>query len=151
LHSFLTPFRKEHIEFIEMREFDKIAFSSLSDPLALAAAYEQAGYSWTGIVDDKIVFCGGVYPTWEHCGIAWMLSSMITEQHKIFLHRSIKNIIKNSMEALKLHRLEISVAEGHIKGYRWAEVLGFTYEGMMLKYDSQGNNYRRYALIKEVV
>lgn len=125
-----------------------MVFQSISNANDLLAVYENAGYAWTGIADEKIVFCGGVYPAWAKCGTAWMLSSVITEQHKIFLHRSIKKIIADAIDILKLHRLEITVVEGHTKGCKWAERLGFINEGLMKKYDSHGNNYWRYAIVR---
>lgn len=62
------------------------------------------------------------------------------------LVKKLKMIIEKGMAATGNERIEISVLENFAAGSRMARLLGFEYEGLMLKY-YKGKNYKLFARI----
>lgn len=146
---FLVPFKSFHVEYMELREYDKIVFFSLPNNYRELLAYERSGYSWTGVVDGQIIGSGGVCKLWEGTACCWLITTPLVEQYKKFLHRTVINVLRNAIKTLDLHRIETTILTGHIVSQRWARRLGFEEEGLMRKLDSKKNDYFRYAWVKE--
>ncbi len=146
---FLVPFHVHQVQYMDLREFDKRVFLSVPNSTKELIAYERSGYAWTGIVGTEIIAAGGIAPIWEGVACAWLLSTPLVDKYKLFLHKTVKNAIRFVSEAKRLHRIETVILADHLISQRWAERLGFEYEGTMMKFDARKNNYYRYALILE--
>lgn len=133
---------------MELREFDRRVFLSVPNSAKELIAYERGGYSWTATVGTQILGAGGVVQIWEGVACCWLLSTPLVEKYKLFLHRTVRNVIIKATENLNLHRIETAILTDHQVSQQWAERLGFINEGLMRKFDSKGNDYYRYALVK---
>lgn len=111
--------------------------------------YIDTGIVYSGIVDTQTIMIGGVCIVWDKVGFAWVMTSDLVRQHRIFFHKSCKEIIEQGIRTFKLHRLETTIIEGHTVSKEWAERLGFKNETPygMKRYDSDGNTYYLYAKI----
>src|SRR3990167_8540466 len=146
--AFLVPFKAHHIEYLNMRPLDEKVFLSVPHNTATVKMYENSGYSWTGIVDDTVLGMGGVVPVWPGVACGWLLTGCGIEEYKVFLHKTVNGVINDAIRNLKLHRIETTILVNHSISQRWAERLGFHNEGLMRKFDSNKNDYYRYALVK---
>lgn len=91
---------------------------------------------------------GGVIPIWRGVAIAWLLTAREIEQYKVFFHKTIVEMLNDAINELSLHRVDVTVLVEHKVSVGWLERLGFKCEGLMRKFDSQGNDYYRYALVR---
>jgi hypothetical protein len=156
---FLIPFRARHISFVNLRPLDQKVLLSVPniDSTRELEAYEKSGRCWTAIIDNppqgipKILGMGGVVQTWQGVAVAWLLTACEIEQHKIFFHKTIIAMLGKAIKELSLHRIDVTVLAEHTTSQKWLERLGFKREGLMQGFDSQGNDYYRYALIKPLV
>lgn len=116
-------------------------------PIALqpefAAAIEATGGSFTYIVGDEIVACGGCLPQWPGRYQAWMFFTPEAGPHM----RRITRIVKAGMERLS-GRIEMTVIKDYEKGHRWAKMLGFEVETPTLKrFGPAGEDHTGYVRI----
>ena len=156
MEPFLIPFKSHHVEYLRMRPLDEKVFLSVPHSPREVMAYERGGYSWTGICSSTdtehcvptILGMGGVTPIWKGVACAWLLTGCSIEKYKKFLHRTVTNVLNEAIKNLGLHRIETTILVSHNVSQRWAERLGFANEGLLKKFDSNKNDYYRYALVK---
>ena len=130
--------------------------------------YEKSGRCWTAILPEAeyrrpageyrrpagtslppaILGMGGVISIWKGVAIAWLLTACEIERYKLFFHKTIVTMLDTAIRELSLHRVDVSVLAEHKTSIRWLERLGFQNEGLMKCFDSQKNDYYRYALVK---
>jgi len=136
----LIPFIPEHIDLMELR--DEKHMKNYKDKIA---NYATMGLAYTLVVDDEIVCCAGIVS--PHAGIAeaWLVAGKNFDKHGTVISRTIKNFLKWTQPFY--HRYQMSVLEGFEDAERFAEFLGFEKEGLMRKFDSEGNNYFMYARV----
>ena len=153
---YLVPFKAHHVEHVDMRPLDAQVFLSVPHSPSAVRAYETGGYSWTAILDGRdteprvptILGMGGIVPVWQGVACGWLLTACGIEHYAKFLHRTVTNVLNLAINDLRLHRIETTILASHSISQRWAERLGFKNEGLMRKFDMNGNDYYRYALIK---
>lgn len=137
-----------HLRDIELRSFDEQVILSVSNCFERIALQSESGLAYTGIDDDRnIIAIGGVSLLWPHVGSGWVLTSDLIVKYKIWVHRTIRNILDTAIKVYSLHRIESIILKKHKVSRKWAERLGFQREGLLRKYDSQGNDYWLYARI----
>lgn len=159
-----------HVNFISLRPLDGKVFFSLPnvDCQRELDSYARSGRCWTAIVNPPpapsregngigapsqggvptILGMGGVVPAWQGVAIAWLLTACEIERYKLFFHKTIVAMLDGAIRELGLHRVDVTVLAEHETSIHWLERLGFQCEGLMRKFDSQGNDYYRYALVK---
>lgn len=76
---------------------------------------------------------------------AFGLFSDDIKKHKVSFHKRIKEVLEMAFSNYKVHRIQMVVRSDYFEGQAWAEALGFTYEGTMVKYGPTMNNYHLYA------
>lgn len=162
---FLIPFRAFHINFVDLRPQDSKVFFSVPmvDSTRALEMYEKSGRCWTAIVEGGtpstqhppekrgvpiILGMGGIIPVWRGVAIGWLLTACEIERFKLFFHKTIVKMLDRAIRELSLHRIDVSVLAEHKTSIKWLERLGFKNEGLMRKFDSMGNDYYRYALVK---
>lgn len=108
-----------------------------------AYANVPAGPAVSAFDGDRILICGGIAKITNTNGVCWALVAEGAGKHMHALHFAVKRFI--TLQPWR--RLEASVEEGFGAGCRWVELLGFQFEGRMLKYGERGENYLRYAKV----
>jgi hypothetical protein len=147
LKSRLADFEWEHLDKIKLREFDEIGLAVVPNSKEQLQFYMDTGICYTGMVGDKVVMIGGVSVTWPGVGFVWLLTSDLVKEHKAFFHRTCLNIIEKGIVKYKLHRVDTAIMKDHEVSLKWANRLGFQQEGIMKKYDSEGNDYCLFARV----
>lgn len=92
---------------------------------------EAVGHSWsakTALQDGVPVMCAGIMEVWEQRAMAWAAvdwranRATFLEAHKAMLPE---------LDRAPFRRLEMYVKPGFFAAWRWAQLLGFTYESTM--------------------
>lgn len=112
------PFKKEHLEIMEMRDHERELLSQL-DRLEAGEALEKT-ISFTGLVDGRIISCGGVMASDGNVGILWQIPSIYVKDVTIKYARFIRRWI----EDLGFKKLITSCLNDNLHA-RWMTFLGF--------------------------
>lgn len=59
----------------------------------------------------------------------------------------MRQIVDSSYRIFDLHRLQLTIVDSDIMGLKWAKSLGFTYEGLLVKYGENGENHFLFAKV----
>jgi len=125
----LMPYRPFHLKAIEVQDAQSDAVGQIQNEWAVSL--EQAGPAYT-LMDKNIVLgCGGLVIQWTGRAMAWtLLSKELTGTKFLRAHKEATRFL-NSQD---IKRIEMVVDHEHIQGHRWAEMLGFEWEGLMRGY-----------------
>ena len=148
----LVPFEVHHIKFMRDVRNDITAFGMLlnddylqrlkqSGPSFSAFIDRSSDYSWTLLGSAGV----GVY--WQGVGEGWLIACSLVDQHKLSFHRTVKRKLHEIQESQELHRVQTVVETGNRRACRWAEALGFDFEGELTAYGPNRETYLRYARV----
>jgi len=107
------------------------------------------GLSYSLLVNNNPVLCGGIYPLWNGVAEGWVMSSKKVHDYKIKSAAAVKKRLDLLCTNNKIWRLQTAVKEEFKTGVRFAEWLGLKNEGLMEKYGPDKTNYYRMAKIYE--
>ncbi len=145
----LILFQVEHLKQINLRSFDEQVIMGVPDAFDRIVLQAENGIAYTGIDEEgKIIGIGGIVLLWQGVGSGWVLTSELLLKHKIWFHRTIRDILELTEMARNLHRIESVILKEHVVSMKWAERLGFKQEGLLRKYNSQKQDHWLYARIK---
>lgn len=139
----IVRFKKEHFSNLMLQDMQVAMGPILADP-AYGEALEKQPIAFTAIEGDKVYACGGLVEEWQGVARAWMLITGQMDGKFIRVHRAVKSGLD---KYTGFHRIEMSVAKGFTEGCRWAEMLGFKYEGLARKYTAGGHDCHKYARV----
>lgn len=138
----LVKFRAEHAELIELQPAQLFVQDKILS-WEQAKAFEKTD-AFTLLDDDiNVLFIGGILPLWHGRGALWSLISHKAGPHFTYITRGVKRFIETRNE----HRLECYVDPGFEQGKRWAELLGFTCEGLMQHFYEDKRDALLYARV----
>lgn len=115
----------------------------------LAEQTEKDGLSMTGIVEDKIVGCGGIRKLWTGTGEVWLMLSPQTSTYPIRTYECIRNGLQQLIDENDFVRLQAWGRVGFAKAHTLFRHLGFKVEGRARKYTPDGVDCLLYSLIRE--
>lgn len=92
--------------------------------------------------------CGaaGAVPIWEGVCEVWAALTFDLKQKPLSLVRIMRTMI-DALRDNGMHRIQMTILEDDPGLCKWAETLGFTFEGRMLKYGPDKKNHLRYARV----
>lgn len=138
----VVPFLPYHVDLLRAQGVQGAQLRAVSHvPAQYASVARPEGPAVTAFDGEKIVICGGIAKYSANSGICWALLSADSGNHMLFLHRAVKRFITLT----PWRRLEATVEKGFGAGCRWVELLGFRFEGEMLKYGEDGETHIRYG------
>ena len=140
----VVPLEQWHIDALRIQENQKWIFEYLNAD-NYAQCLVEAGPAFTLLLGNSIVVgCAGVWIQEPHRGLAWALVSGTIGTDYIHFHKHVKEFVDN----VDIQRLEMAVETNFKQGFRWAEMLGFTLEGLMHKYYPNGSDAYLFAKVK---
>lgn len=140
----IVPFKAEHLE--ELMPTLGIPLSNLPDGCVKLFATE--GHAYTALKQGRPVGAAGVMPIWAGVGEAvGFLTKEFREHHPKTLHKSVSWGLAEIQRNFKYHRIQLSVTLGYHVGYRWAERLGFKWEGVMPLYTIDKRTFVRFGKV----
>lgn len=142
----VIPFEPEHFEQLQVQKAQKYFSDYVQNYANYGKILKETGLAFTGITDEGIVGCSGVVYRNPKVVEAWAVLSILFPKYSF---QATKAILKFLKEHQELHRVQIAVNLEFQQGHRWAQMLGFTPEGIMKKYDEFGNDHMLYAKVSE--
>lgn len=137
----LVPLSIDHIA--ALKQMDGL-FQNF-DMQVNAPALLYAGAGFTLLEDDQVVTCGGVIPRWRGVGELWIAVGAAMKNRPLTLVRQTHKVIAMLEVECGFNRLQLHIESDNPGLTRWAEALGFTFEGRMIKYGIDGKDHDLFA------
>jgi len=141
----LVPYTPAHLsKFVPKDRYENLS-RDLSD------AHIKPGVNMLTLFKDGEVICiSGVNRQREGAGEVWLIPGVLVDCNKLDFYKAVKKVVSFCHDKLGFHRLEMAVNTSTDFADKWAENLGFKFEGIARFYDCAGNDCKIYASIKEV-
>lgn len=141
------PFKKEHIELVEIREREKDMlqkFGASEQRLAfLEATHCAETLIYKGIVLGVVGFIEITPKVFE----VFLFPSIYVYENRIAFARLMKYYKEEAIVHYDWHRLQIITPDDELHK-RWASFLGFEQEGVLRKYDYKGENHIMWSIVR---
>lgn len=124
-----------------------LTFLNFPNPRAIAASLAR-GPAYTAVIDGRILASGGILPFWKGVGEAWIVSSELVSEHRVFFAKAVWRILNQLIIDDGFERVQTTVDAEHKVSIKWLERMGFEYEGTMRKFIG-GRDHYRYARVRE--
>ncbi len=145
----IIPFQPEHLDIFDWRETENQMYNTGSDLTRRLTSAMQAGgdmfEAWTMVYDGRILVMGGIFKVSEKTGYCWTIFSRWNAP--LSAVRAVRARFMEMISRMGLHRLTTFNLKGQDGHHRWCAFLGFTAEGTERKFDDEGRDYVRYALV----
>lgn len=102
------------------------------------------GPSFAFLDEGEVWGCAGVQELEPHRATAWALIHKDIGTRFFKFHKAVLSFL----DECKYHRVEMATQDGFRDAERWAEMLGFKWEGCMQKYFPDGSLGNLYARVK---
>ena len=113
-----------------------------------ALGFTKDGVHWVKEVHEYMMYgVLGLVVHWQGVAECFAITSNAVRKRPIAFHKAVLTTLMRYEDTLNLHRVQTTVREGYNVGRKWLEKLGFTQEGLMLKYTPEMANHYRYARI----
>ncbi len=139
----VVPTTVEHLDTLHQLEglFQNMDLDIIGNALV------KVGVSFTMIDGGNVLGCGGVIPKWNGVGELWIAISGKLRERPLLLVKHTLIVMGMIQSRGGFHRLQLHICEDDHRLVRWAEALGFTFEGIMRQYGADKKNHRLYARI----
>lgn len=137
----IIPFKKEHLECMEVREHERQILGN-SEHLSLL---EEASIACTGIIDGRVICCGGVHPFLNGNAEIWLIPSVYVKDYIVKFARELRKWLFGVRENLALQRMQTACIDDELHN-NWMAFLGFRKVGMLEKYYN-GINYNMWERV----
>jgi len=107
----------------------------------MIAAQAKHGDAFTAILHGTPVACFGSVRIWSGVEEMWLLMEERGREYAKSLTRAAIAYRDFRVISGNLHRLQITVRCEDMRAVRWARAIGFTIDGMMMKYGPDGSDY----------
>lgn len=104
-------------------------------------AQAQLGNAFTVILHGKPTAIMGAVPLWNGVEEMWVQIEERARQFPVLMTKIAKEYRDYRVIAGNLHRLQITVRCADMRAVRWARCIGFTIDGMMMRYGPDGSDY----------
>jgi hypothetical protein len=134
----------ETLKLITLKKHHLFAVAPPSPWFGIDTLYKGAqehGPAFTLEGPEGVIACGGVVVLHPGVGEAWFLPGASLARHVLEVVKYIKCVLQESARHLHLHRIQAHVVKEATEAYRWAQVLGFTGEGLLRCYGIDGKDY----------
>jgi len=139
----LIPYRAEHLLAFSNRD------TAAKEEVMMAVYKERWGPSYTAVMGDEILGCGGCVILWSGVGMLWMVLSESMARYKIWFHRVVSRALEDVIRSYKLHRVEVVIYADNKRNQKWIESLGFRREGgKAVAYTTDKRDVIRYERVK---
>lgn len=139
----VIPFKVEHIECMEVRDYESVTTLTLQNSKIAFKVFEDRKTCGTILHDGRILGIMGYFELWPGVCELFVLPSKYLSEYPIQFARCIKRML-NSGIFDSYHRIQIQALDDDLHN-RWLAFLRFNLEGVLKKYDPQGNNYKIWA------
>lgn len=142
----VLAFKKEHIECMDIRDYEMQTVVNTPNFQTAIAIWEQNKNAGTIIYDGRILAVMGYIELWPGVCEVYVLPSKYLKEYPAAFARCIKRTLESGIFN-KFHRVQIQAQDDKLHN-RWIKFLGFEYEGTFKKYDSLGNDFKMWARVQ---
>jgi hypothetical protein len=139
----LIPFEAWHLLAFEGRDGDAI------ESAETAYIKQIKGPAFTAVINDRVIGCSGIQIIWPGVGMAWSYyTKELTTDFPVWLTRITRRVLKDTIRAFALHRVELVALEESEINCKWALRLGFKPEnGKAQCYTIDKKDVIRYEMV----
>ena len=102
----------------------------------------------TCVDGDAPFVCMGVMRRWPGVGEAWTIARPgLNREHQAFVLRRLRTGLEDFMREENLHRVQSIIIDTDRTALRLANVMGLEFESKAVAYDSDRNDYFRFAKV----
>lgn len=127
----IIPFKAEHLECMDMRAHEKELVSGNN----VMKSVEHGSIAVTGMIDGRIICCGGIVPLNNGNSEIWLIPSIYVSSVTVTFCRELRKWLFGMRESLGLQRMQTACLNDDLHN-RWMKFLGFEKEGVMKKYSN---------------
>ena len=151
IYTGIRKFVAEDMVFIIERGVKEFGLKAIADDhiRELAQAREDNDQCITGVVNDRIIGCGGIDIMWPGVGEVWVLLAYDIGIYSMAAYEVIQDGLKKLIEDNNLRRVQAWGRVGFDASHTLFRHLGFVPEGIARKYGYDGEDFILYALIKD--
>ena len=142
-----VPFENQHAQFILDQGLNSELLELRPEHKKYAYYLKEIGMSFTGMLNNKPIAAGGVFPLWDGVAEGWVLATKEINNYPITFARVMKQRTDMMIANNKIKRLQTSVKADCDIAIRFAKWLGLKEEGLMKQYGADGSDYYRYARV----
>lgn len=145
----VIPFKASHLKKMKVHSSQAFLEPHFEDPDALQ--WTDLSYSAVDPFAGKICGCLGVIPQWPGRAVAWaVIAEGVTVREMVFITKATVDFLESIQANPKYRRVETTVMSNWPQGARWAERLGFDYEGTLKAWGPNGGNFDMYGRVRHV-
>ena len=132
----VIPYKFSHFRRLIVRPHEDVIKKSvkLSDTEWANSIGKEAVEAYTCYVDGEIFCIGGLNILWEGVGELWVIGSVAIPKHRFSYTKIVKFYLEYFKKKYKLKRVQAQIVDDYDMLKRFAEHLGFVYEGTLHNY-----------------
>jgi RimJ/RimL family protein N-acetyltransferase len=138
----IVPTLFSHVK--QLQQLEGLFFAGIDDS-EYAKVVVEGSTAFSMVDGDQVLACGGVIRQWSGVGIWWLIVGQEAKKHP----RRLLLVCIEMMEKVRakghFHRFQLYVNPDEPRHIRFAEALGFTFEGRMIKHTLDGKDHLLYA------
>lgn len=143
----IIPFKVEHIEVMNIREYELNTTFVLKNVQTALKVFEQSRTAGTIICDGRVIAIMGLQELWGGVCELWVLPSIYLHDYPFQFARAVKKAMDSGI-LNNYHRVQIQAKDDDLHN-RWLKFLRFEKEGVLRKYDNLGNDLIMWSRVKE--
>ena len=142
----IKPLEKEHLVDVASRiQGAQTEMKNYIDQPWYFDSLTKTGEAYSVLYEDKVVLCAGIIPQWDGRYVAWALFTKDVGLKMVSIMRAVRRFLN----VKDVRRVEAYIDCTHLEGIRLAELLGFKFEGTLVKFTPDGRNNYMYARTKD--
>jgi len=87
--------------------------------------YNKLGKSYIGLIDNRVIGIGGIYPLWENFGSAWLFLNKEAGRYKKSVFKILIKYMNSLVREYNLKTLILECINDSPKAHRLIQHLGF--------------------------
>ena len=155
----IVPFEPWHIDVIDLRDEQKATTYTSIEEVGGVENYGQLFIHFapvvngeymakTGLLDGRVIYCGGL--TWDtaSCVTAWSLISKDFVEAPLAVKKKVFKEIKKGIGKVPVRRVQGLTDVGNPEADRYLEWFGMEFEGVLKGYGTNGSDQKIYGMVK---
>ena len=138
----IVPFEEWHLDWINLQASQATLSPMLTHQYG--RSLQCSGPAYTAFRGCEVLACAGVVELWRGRAQVWSLLSDSMPKYRKTIHKAVKGFL----DGYRVRRLECVIDPRSETAKRWAQHLGFIYEGTMHAYTPDGENQLMYVRIE---
>lgn len=146
----IVPFDPKHLETVIPSELETVEQSLGVTAMEFMSITGNNSLAMTTLTDDdEVVMIAGVHPMWPGVYEVWIHTTPLFYTHPVTVVKTIKKLLYQMKTCVGYRRIQAEVRADLNKNINFAKLFGFKFEGTMLKYGFNGEDYLLFALYGE--